>query len=147
MNYTCLILKWMVNMLAAFSNSIFGTDKPKPVSLIWNVGRTFCLMMLRCLSGLKPASALKMNKAGWIRHTSGASERSWPGLPVAASGRGMTEGVLGLRQPRASCLFCDCLCTLFERLFLGLCVAKRLVRCKGRAFAFTSIATELRVVV
>lgn len=53
----------------------------------------------------------------------------------------------GLRQPRASCLFWNCLCTFFQRLFLGLCAAKRLVRCKGKAFAFTSIATELREVV
>lgn len=66
--------------------------------------------------------------------------------PCGSKREGVTEGALGLRQPRASCLFCDCLYTLFERL-LGLCVAKRLVRCKGRAFAFTGIATELRVVV
>ena len=67
--------------------------------------------------------------------------------PCGSKREGVTEGTLGLRQPRASCLFCDCLCALFERLFLGLCVAKRLLRCKGRAFAFTSIAAELRVVV
>ena len=121
----------MVNMAAAFSNSIFGTDKPTPVSLIWNVGGTFCLMILRCLSGLKPANVLKMNQAGWVSHTSGASECSRPGLPVATGRRGVTERALGLRQPRASCLFWNCLCTFFQRLFLGLCVAKRLVRCRG----------------
>lgn len=137
----------MVNMPAAFSNSIFGTDKPTPVSLIWNAGRTFGLMILRGLSGLNPANMLKTNKAGWVGHTSGASERAQPGLPAAAGRRGVAEGALGLRQPWASCLFCNRLCTFFQRLLLGLCVAKRLVRCKGRAFASASIATELRAVV
>ena len=94
----------MVNMPAAFSNSIFGTDKPTPVSLIWNVGGTFCLMILRCLSGLKPANVLKMNQAGWVSHTSGASECSRPGLPVATGRRGVTERALvwGSPGPRAS---------------------------------------------
>lgn len=77
---------------------------------------------------------------------SGASELSQPGPPVAAGGReGGSEGAGSRGSPVHRITSVTVNSASLQRLLLGRCVAKRLVRCRGRSFAFTFIATELAI--